>query len=83
MTITILKRQIITDSVGEPVGVILPLKEYDLVKNILEQHDQMPDVEKMLAKMEFAISDDLFLSDLLDTMSAYEAVDAEWWEPAP
>lgn len=37
MTETVLKRQFITDSAGEPVAVILPIKEFALVKEIIEQ----------------------------------------------
>ncbi len=34
---TILKRQFITDAAGNPVGVILPLEEFVLVEEILDQ----------------------------------------------
>lgn len=37
MTETTLKRQYITDAAGTPVGVILPMDEFALVKDILEQ----------------------------------------------
>ncbi len=35
---TLLKRQFITDAEGNPVGVILPLEEFALVEDLLEQH---------------------------------------------
>lgn len=38
MTDIVLKRQLITDAVGNPVGVILPLEEYAAVAEILERH---------------------------------------------
>jgi hypothetical protein len=37
MTETILKRQYITDADGTPVGIILPIEEFALVQDILEQ----------------------------------------------
>ena len=40
MSIIVLKRQLITDAAGNPVGVILPLDEFALVKEILEQQSQ-------------------------------------------
>lgn len=38
MDTIILKRQLITDASGKPVGVILPLEEYALVEAILEKN---------------------------------------------
>jgi hypothetical protein len=37
MAETTLKRQYITDADGTPVGIILPIEEFALVKDILEQ----------------------------------------------
>jgi hypothetical protein len=37
MAETVLKRQFITDAAGNPVAVILPMEEFDLVKEILDQ----------------------------------------------
>ena len=77
----VLKRQFITDSAGRPVGVILPLEQFALVEEILEE--QFPasnDVEK-LEKMRQAAHDPRFLADLQATMSTFAGVDAEWWEP--
>ena len=37
MTETILKRQYITDADGTPVGVILPIEEFALVQDLLEE----------------------------------------------
>jgi len=42
MTEIILKRQFITDAAGKPVGVILPLEEFALVEEILEQRLPTP-----------------------------------------
>lgn len=44
MAETILKRQYITDSDGTPVGIILPIEEFALVKEILEQ--RFPEVSE-------------------------------------
>ena len=78
MSEAILKRQFITDSAGKPVGVILPMEQFALVEEILEE--QFPatnDVEK-LERMRQAAHDPLFLADLHETMSAFGGVDAEW-----
>ncbi len=42
MITTALKRQFITDAVGNLVGVILPLEEFALVEEILEQRFPNP-----------------------------------------
>jgi hypothetical protein len=38
MEAIILKRQLITDASGKPVGAILPLNEYAMVQKFLEQN---------------------------------------------
>ncbi len=81
MTTTVLKRQFITDAMGNPIGVILPLKEFALVREILEQRFPSLDEANKLAQMEQAANDPLFIADLRQTMSAFAEVDAEWWEP--
>lgn len=81
MGTTVLKRQFITDADGKPIGVILPLSEYALVEPILAKHESASAIEK-LAKMKEAGGDPLFMADLEETMHAFEATDAEWWEPA-
>ena len=43
MTTIVLKRQLITDAVGNPVGIILPLAEYAAVAEILKR--QFPSTE--------------------------------------
>jgi len=77
----VLKRQFITDSAGNPVGVILPLEQFALVEEILEQ--QFPDTDDVekLERMRQAAHDPRFLADLNETMSAFEQADAERWEP--
>ncbi len=81
MTVTALKRQFITDAAGNPVGVILPLEEFVLVKEILEQRFPSPGEADELDRMEQAPRDPLFMADLHETMTAFAGVDAEWWEP--
>jgi len=80
MTTMVLKRQIITDADGNPVGVILPLSEYARVEKYLAQNDVLSTVDK-LTLVEQASTNPLFMADLNDTMSAFAEVDAEWWEP--
>ena len=81
MTTTVLKRQFITDAAGNPVGVILPLEEFELVEEVIEQRLPTPGEAIKLAKMEQAANDPLFMADLRETMSAFAESDAEWWEP--
>ena len=83
MTVTILGRQFITDAAGNPVGVILPLEEFALVEEILEQRFPTPGEATKLDQMEQAANDPLFMADLRETMSAFAGVDAEWWEQTP
>jgi hypothetical protein len=79
---SILKRQFITDVSGQPIGVILPLEEYALVEEILEQHTQLLSETDKLHQMEQAAHDPLFIADLQEVMSAFTEADAEWWEPS-
>ena len=71
MTMTVLKRQFITDAAGNPIGVILPLKEFALVEEILEQRFPSLDEASKLDRMEQAANDSLFVADLCETMSAF------------
>lgn len=77
---TTLARQFITDAQGTPVAVILPIEEYEVVQNMLEEH--VEEEGRMLKEMESAANDPLFLADLQETMKYFETVDNEWWEPA-
>jgi hypothetical protein len=70
VTVNILKRQFITDTEGNPIGVILPLKEFALVKDILEQQTQPLGEADKLEQMEQAAQDALFMADLHETISA-------------
>ncbi len=79
MTVITLKRQFIADANGKPVGVILPLSEFALVKDVLEQKLESATAAK-LAQIKQAATDPLFLTDLRDTMSAFAGTDADWWE---
>jgi hypothetical protein len=82
MTTTVVKRQIIRDADDNPIAVILPMEEFALVKDLLDQQSQTADDADKLAKMKQAAQDPLFLADLRETMSAFADADAEWWEPA-
>jgi hypothetical protein len=83
MTTTIVKRQIIRDAEDNPIAVILPIEEFALVKDLLDQQSTPKDDAERLAQMEQAAKDPLFLADLRDTMSAFADADAEWWERTP
>lgn len=81
MATTVLKRQFIRDATGNPIGVILPLEEFALVEEILEQQSQaVSETDDKLDRMEQAAQDPLFIADLQETMSAFAEVDTEWWE---
>ena len=83
MSTTILKRQFITDASDNPIGVILPLDEFALVRNILERYRPLlgpAQAADPLAQMEQAANDPLFLADLHETMAAFAVADAEGWE---
>lgn len=67
MTTTVLKRQFITDEGGNPIGVILPISEFALVKEILEQRSDSQETNK-LDQMKQAANDPLFMADLRETM---------------
>ncbi len=82
MTATVLQRQWIVDAAGNPIGVILPVEEFALVETILEQRFPSLDEAHRIDQMEQAAQDPLFIADLQETMAAFAAVDAEWWEPA-
>jgi hypothetical protein len=77
MTTTVLKRQFITDAAGNPIGVILPMEEFALVKEMLEQRSQTSSEIDKLAQMEQAANDPLFMADLRETMSTFAEIDAE------
>jgi hypothetical protein len=83
MTTTVLKRQFITDAGGNPIGVILPLSEFALVKDVLEQRTVSSSEASKLEQMKQAANDPLFMADLRETMTAFAAADAEGWESNP
>jgi len=82
MTTTVLKRQFITDAGGNPIGVILPLSEFALVQEILEQRPRLQEIDQ-LKQMRQAANDPLFMADLRETMTAFASADAEGWESTP
>ncbi len=73
-----LPRQFITNTQGQAIAVILPMKEYEQIKDILDQKAQ--EEERMLKEMETAVNDPLFMADLVETMESFERIDNEWWE---
>ena len=75
----VLKRQFITDAAGNPIAVILPLAEYTLVADTLDER-LTAQLDDKLRQMEHAPHDPLFMTDLAETMAAFEHADAEWWE---
>lgn len=79
MSATTLKRQLITDSTGHPVGVILPWEEFVLVEKYLDEQAFVFSEEDKLTQMEKAANDPLFMADLEETMTAFANVDAEGW----
>jgi hypothetical protein len=60
MTTTVLKRQFIIDAAGSPIGVILPLEEFAVVEEILEQHFPAANEMRKLELMERAANDPLY-----------------------
>ncbi len=77
--VTVLKRQCITDATGNPIGVILPLEEFELVAETLVQRLTSQQTEVKLQRMEVAAQDPLFLADLAEMMADCSHVDAEGW----
>jgi hypothetical protein len=79
MSATVLKRQMITDSMGHPVGVILPWAEFVRVEKYLAVQEIIFSEDEKLVQMEKAAHDPLFLADLEETMTAFAHVDTEGW----
>jgi hypothetical protein len=73
-----IKRQFITSETGETIAVVLPVEEYQLIKDVLEKRLDLPE---KLATMQQAVHDPLFLQDLKETMVDFAHADSEWWEP--
>ena len=78
-----IKRQFIRDATGVPIGVILPIEEFVLVKEILENLNSLPapDDDEKFNLLEQAAHDPLFLADMNEVMVAFASTDGEWWEP--
>jgi len=81
MATTVLKRQFITDAVGNPIGVILPFEEFALVEETLKQRLPPSGMAGKLMQMEQAANDALYMNDLREAMSDFAGADAQWWEP--
>ena len=73
------RRQFATDEYGERIAVILPIEEYQLIESLLVKQ-VFPDDQDKLALIRKAMDDPGFVADLEETMHAFRAVDAEWWE---
>ncbi len=80
LTTTMLKRQYITDADGNPIGIILPLEEFALIEQVLEQRLSDSQMDEKIVLIDQATHDPLFLADLRETMDAFAPADAEWWE---
>ncbi len=74
-----IRRQVITDSAGAAIAVLLPIEEYERVEALLGER-AAADEEAQLAAMREAMSDPGFVADLEETMHAFRVVDSEWWE---
>ncbi|NLL11302.1 MAG: hypothetical protein GX268_10540 [Methanomicrobiales archaeon] len=83
MSIAILKRQVIKDAEGNPIGVILPIEEYVLIEHGLPQQDNLDNLVEKINIMEQAIKDPDFMSDLDEIMTSFVTADEEWWEHEP
>lgn len=71
MTTTVVKRQIIRDAENNPIAVILPMEEFALVKDALDQQSRTTTDAAKLAQMRLAAQDPLFLADLHETMLVF------------
>ena len=78
MSQAVLARQFIRDAAGQPFAVILPIEEYALIRPILEEQEQR--LEREVQEIALAANDPLFLSDLRESMAAFETADRDWWE---
>lgn len=76
-----IKRQFITDAAGHPIAVILPLEEFALVADLLEQRLTERQSDPRLVLLQEAAKDRQFLDDLEESMQAFAPADQEWWEP--
>ncbi len=76
------RHQFVTDAEGNQVGVILPLKEFELLEETLNRRVHVHSKADKLAQMEEAANDEMFMADLCDTMSAFSTTDAQWTESA-
>ena len=75
MTTTVVKRQVIRDTEDNPIAVILPIEEFVLVKDVLDQRSRTITNAAKLAKIKQAAQDPLFLTDLRETTSAFTQSD--------
>jgi len=53
-----------------------------LIEETLKQRLPSSDTVDKLAQMAQAVNDALFMTDLRETMSAFDGTDAQWWEQA-
>jgi hypothetical protein len=78
MSTTTLQKQFITDTEGKTIGVIMPIEELWLMEQAVQEQRRQDALR--LEQMRQAANDPLFLQDLEETMTAFSAIDAEWWE---
>lgn len=71
MSISVLKRQIIKDAEGKPIGVILPMEEYLMIERSLPREGVADIQADKLNRMKHATNDTLFMADLNETMNSF------------
>jgi hypothetical protein len=83
IAMTVLKRQFITDAEGNPVGVILPLEEFVLVEDLLEQHfptSVAPTVGEQAKRTEHSVREAEYFGMWADRQDMQGLSSREWLE---
>jgi hypothetical protein len=81
MEAIILKRQLITDASGKPVGAILPLNEYAVVQKFLEQNfSETPPSSTAAKEPTTSICEGSFFGMWADRADLREQSSREWLE---
>ena len=81
MEAIILKRQLVTDASGKPVGAILPLNEYAMVQKFLEQNfSETPPSTAVTKETTGSIREGSFFGMWADRADLHEQSSREWLE---